>query len=357
MLSRRHFLQGVAGVSVSASGLSAIDLLPAAETGRKSQPDVVVHDGTYPGWPWVTTSADGKLYCVFREGTVHMYSAVGRVMLTTSSDGGKNWTPARVIIDEPGIDDRNVAIVELPNKDLLVTYNTYTKDAKSQAMTSRSTDGGQTWSKPRPAEVPNTRTQAAAHVLADGSLVWPFYVAPGNGAYAGYSTDNGQTWSFERIRDTDGFIGDEWSVVELSPRRVVGILRNAHRSGQGRLWKTESRDGGRTWDVPRPTNLVSTRHAAPAHIFLQGKTPTVVYADRRMVSVSAARTRDPELLKWDIEGQLSCYSYNSDDSPIRDGSYAVSAPVGQRQRIIVDYEIRPDSQRVTGYFVTFPESW
>jgi hypothetical protein len=41
----------------------------------------------------------------------------------------------------------------------------------------------------------------------------------------------------------------------------------------------------------------------------------------------------------------------------RDGSYPASVAVGPRQRLIVDYEIREDSRRITGYFVTFPEDW
>jgi hypothetical protein len=35
----------------------------------------------------------------------------------------------------------------------------------------------------------------------------------------------------------------------------------------------------------------------------------------------------------------------------------VSAAVGPRERLIVDYEIRKESRRITGYFVTFPEGW
>ncbi len=40
----------------------------------KSKPDVIIHDGTYPGWPWVTAADDGTLYCAFREGTEHGFS-------------------------------------------------------------------------------------------------------------------------------------------------------------------------------------------------------------------------------------------------------------------------------------------
>jgi hypothetical protein len=48
------------------------------------------------------------------------------------------------------------------------------------------------------------------------------------------------------------------------------------------------------------------------------------------------------------------YRYNAGESPIRAGSYPVSVAVGPRERLIVDYEIRKDGQRISGYFVAFP---
>ncbi|MGQ9588968.1 MAG: hypothetical protein ACUVYA_01595 [Planctomycetota bacterium] len=47
----------------------------------------------------------------------------------------------------------------------------------------------------------------------------------------------------------------------------------------------------------------------------------------------------------------------TDGSPILDGGYPASVEVGPRERLIVDYEIRPSSRRIVGRFVTFPEDW
>jgi Neuraminidase (sialidase) len=355
MRSRRAFLRDVV-LAQTAVALGLGDRLSAAAETVKAKPDVVVHDGTYPGWPWVAAAPDGVLYCVFREGTVHDYSANGRVMLCQSTDRGRTWSRARVIVDAPEVDDRNVAIAVLPGKDLLITYNTYTKSRESLARWARSSDGGKTWSKPRPIGEPNTRTRAAVVPLADGTLVLPYYVAPGNGALAALSKD-GETWKTVRVPDTDGFVGDEWDVLEVEPGRLIGILRNSHPKTDGTFWKTESRDGGKTWSAPKRTNVQSQRHPSPAQITRQGKTPTIIYADRRMVSVAAVRTRDPEFLRWDVDNRLACYQYSADGSAIADASYPVSVAVGPRERLIVDYEIRKDSRRIAGYFVTFPGSW
>jgi hypothetical protein len=357
-LSRRAFLQqtlrGTAAAALAGVGRTT----RAAEAQAvKSQPDVIVYAGTYPGWPWITAGADGALYCAFREGTEHGFSAVGKALLCRSTDQGRTWSPAQTIVDAPDVDDRNVAVVELPNRALLVTYNTYTRAGESLAMTVRSSDGGKTWSAPQPVGEPNTRTKAAAVPLADGTLLLPFYIAPGNGSLAGLSRDQGRTWKVVRVPDTDGFVGDEWDVLEVEAGRLIGIIRNSHRTSDGTFWKTESRDGGRSWAVPRPTNVRSQRHTSPAHIARHGRTPVLVYADRRMVSVSMVRTSDPQYLRWDVEHQLPCFRYNADESPIPDGSYPVSVQTGPRERLIVDYEIRSDAKRIAGYFVELPEAW
>jgi len=346
------------------TGLVPVTKTQAGPPGSvKSTPDVVIYEGSYPGWPWVITAHDGTMYCVFREGTVHGFSPTGKAMFTKSTDHGRTWASASVIVDEPGVDDRNVAIVELPNRELLVTYNTYaqnpqTKKMTSQVMTIRSSDGGKTWGSPETGPVENSQSKSAAIVLQNGSLLWPFYIAPKNGAIAAISKDLGKTWDVVHIPESEDFTGDEWDLVETAPGHLLAIMRNANRKKTPALCFSESRDSGKTWSVPQATNL-NTGIFAPAQIFLQGakKTPTVIYPDRRMISISAVRTTDPKFLNWDVEHQLSCYFYRADESRIPDGSYAVSAPSGPHQRLVVDYEIRPESKRITGYFVDFPEDW
>lgn len=345
-------------LTLAAAGL--LNTGSAAEpTTIKSSPDVIVYRGTYPGWPWIAAGADGTLYCVFREGAIHGYSPTGKAMFTRSTDHGKTWSPAEVIADAPDIDDRNVAITELPNRELLVNYNIYTKARQSEAMVVRSSDHGKTWSAPQSVGRVATRTRAAIVLLSDGTLLLPMY-SEGPGAVrcalAGLSADQGKSWNVVEIPNAQGFVGDEWDALEVEPGRILCISRN--RNGRdGVFWKTESRDRGRTWDVPRPTNVASARAQSPAQLMRLGKTVTLLYPDRRMVSISAVRTSDPDFLRWDVEHLLPCYVYQPDQTPIADGSYAVSAPVGGRQRLIVDYEIRKDAHQIAGYFVTFPDNW
>jgi len=359
MLTRRRFVRTALTTTGVCLGVGGKPLIRSSFAGStvKSQPDVVLFEGKYPGWPWIAKGQDGTLYVVFREGTVHMFSAVGRVMFTKSTDNGRSWSKPVTIMDTPKVDDRNAAVVGLPNGEILVFFNTYTADKKSTAMVIRSKDGGSTWSSPVPTGTPNTRTRSAAIVLKNGNLLLPYYAAPGNASLAGLSTDLGKSWKTVQVPNAEGFIGDEWDVLEVEPNRLIGIHRNSYPKSDGTFWKSESRDGGGTWDRPKPTNVRSRRANSPAQITTHHGIPTLIYADRREVSVSAVTTGDSDFLTWDLDHRLPCFLYNADETPIPDGSYPASVETGPNQRLIIDYEIRTESKRITGYFVTFPEDW
>lgn len=344
--------------------------LLGAEPARptKSAPDVVIYQGSYPGWPWISRTPSGRLVCVWREGTVHEFSAVGRLMLSQSRDQGKTWTPAVTFLDEPGVDDRNVAIQCLSNRDWLVCYNSYAPDpnnpkapALSRTYTLRTTDAGRTWSAPRLVCDLDARTRSAPIKLKTGELVLPFYRAPGDQSLAGVSRNHGDSWEIVELANGPGFVGDEWDVVELPDGRLLGMIRNSAPNPtpetRGWFYQTESRDRGRTWTPAQRTNLRDTRSTSPAQIFLHHGRPVVLYSDARMVSVVMAITEDPAFLKWDVDHRLPCYVYRPDQKPIRDGSYPVSAAIGAQRRLVVDYVVDGDFHAIAGYFVDVPLAW
>ena len=344
-------------ITLSIVGILSISVAARATEEAKSTPDVVIYEGTYPGWPWINAGADGTLYCTFREGVEHGFSASGKIMLSISRDHGKTWSAARTVIDEPDVDDRNVAMDELKDGRLFLVYNTYTKDLKSQTMGAFSVDSGDTWSTPAPIGPPEARTRAAVVELSDGSLLLPYYRAPGDQSLAARSTDEGKSWATAAIENSDQFVGDEWDALEVSPGRIIGIIRNSARNADGHFWMSESLDFGQTWSPARRTNLVSERYPSPAEITLQNGKPTVIYPNRRMESVAAATTSDPTFTTWDVEKQLPCYRYGPEGTVIPDGSYLSSVSILPNRRLLVDYEIRDDSKRITGYFVDFPADW
>jgi hypothetical protein len=350
-----HLQQAMAsGVSLAVAGHARVAVDPPQPV--KSKPDVIVHRGGYPGWPWVARAGERRLFCVFRDDGIHGFSPSGKVLWTESRDEGKTWAAARVVADDEGVDDRNAAVVELPDGTLMVCYNTYTRSEVSRPMVTCSKDDGATWSEPLVIAPIDARTRGAPIILASGAVIIPIYKAPGNGSIAARSGDHGRTWELSPVPDVPGFVGDEWSVLEVEKDRIIGIIRN-NGSGDGYFWKTESRDAGRTWDRPVKTNVQSARAASPAHLDRHGKLPLLTYADRRMVSVSMVISHDPAFRTWDVEHRLSCYQYRPDGKPIADASYPVSVAIGEHRRFVVDYEIRPEGKWISGYLVDVPEDW
>lgn len=324
----------------------------------KTTPDVVVYRGVYPGWPWVARTPGGKLVCVWREGTQHGFSDVGKLMISQSDDAGKSWSAARTFHDELNIDDRNVAICVLTDSDWLVCYNTETGQA-SRVMTLRTKDGGRTWSRPQLVCDLHARTRSAPIKLSSGELLLPFYRAPGAQSLVALSQDDGKSWEIVEIANHPGFVGDEWDAVELADKRLVGIIRNSTSApgSDGTFYKTDSRDRGRTWSKPVRTNLRDSRSHSPPQIFLHNGRPIVLYADAREISVAMAISDDPNLVKWNVDSRLPCYQYRTDGRAIADGGYPASTAVGGNRRFVVDYQHDGADHLITGYFVELPEAW
>jgi hypothetical protein len=325
--------------------------------GAKSKPDVIVYRGNYPGWPWVTRTKKGRLVCVWRDDGVHGFSPTGRVMVAHSDDGGKTWSPARVVIDHGGVDDRNAAVAELPDGTLLACYNTYTRASVSKSRVIRSRDAGLSWEDDVAIDERDARTRSAPVPLSTGDILIPYYVAPGSGSLAALSGDGGKTFKTVRVPDVPGFIGDEWDAIEVSPKRLIGMIRNSHPSGNGYFWMTESLDAGRTWTKPLLTNVQSERAPSPPNLGFHCSKPLLTYADKRMVSVAMVRPLDDRFAKWDVAKKLPCYQYQPDGKPIRDASYPASVEIDAQHRFVVDYEIRTGAHQIAGYVAEIPADW
>ncbi|GAF69172.1 unnamed protein product, partial [marine sediment metagenome] len=56
-------------------------------------------DGIYEAFPDLALTGSGKLVCVFAECTHHSDRGYTRIMLTTSTDRGRTWSPKRPLSD------------------------------------------------------------------------------------------------------------------------------------------------------------------------------------------------------------------------------------------------------------------
>ena len=350
-----------------------------------SQPDVVIFEGNYPAWPWVTRDSRGRLLCTFREDGLanredsgHGFSPLGMAMFTFSVDEGKTWSTPGAMVDNPGYDDCCPAIAELPDGTLLASYySRLSAGGYSQAWVTRSTDGGQSWGPSTKLAEEDTRVRGAPVALSNGDILVPIYRSMfsrlGHVSMTAISADGGVTWHDGYVPNTRGGELNEWVAREVEPGRLIGLHRDEHEETRGFFWKTESRDWGRTWSHPVRTNVRSTLSASPPHLDLHGKSAVMTYSGERMVSVSMATTSDPDYLVWDLKGSIQCYRYRADGARIADASYPCSVAIGPHRRLIVDYEIesritpssdiaveyalKRERKQLTGHFVNTPSEW
>ena len=226
----------------------------------------------------------------FCEGRVNARSDTGeiRLCMRKSEDGGKTWSPLRVVANDGPNTMGNPCPVQDPvtgRVHMLMTHN-LGEDRESQIVegTSRGTrtacamssdDDGETWTEPVEitAEVkcPDWTWYATGPgvgiALRGGRLLIPcdFMVAGTGeaGSHAVLSDDGGRTWRLGGVLQPGV---NECQAVELSDGSVMMNMRN-HRAAGSEPWHRAvavSRDGGKTWSpIRRDPALLEPRCQAP----------------------------------------------------------------------------------------------
>ncbi len=176
------------------------------EGGRWSAPAPVPAPKPEPHWnPVLFAPGDGMVHLFFKVGTDISFWESWH---TTSIDGGLSWSPPREIV--PG--DRG-GRGPVKNKPVVLHDGTWlagasVEDERWRVFVDRSADGGRTWVATKP-------------------------MGPEPEACAGQGVIQPTLW-------------------ESRPGAVHMLMR----STGGRVFRSDSDDGGRTWSVPRPTPLL-----------------------------------------------------------------------------------------------------
>lgn len=278
--------------------LFTIILLACGLIARSQSPVTVYKSGTdgYKSFriPAIVSLPDGKLLA-FAEGRVNHAGDFGDInlVLKTSTDNGKSWSPLQVVVDYDSLQAGNPApVVDLtdpqyPKGRIFLFYNTGNNHEgevrKGKGLREvwyiTSTDGGATWSAPvnitaqvhRPRQ-PQTNpaydctedwrsyanTPGHALQFTQGIYRGRIYVAANHSqgapqsrftdyaAHGFYTDDHGKTFHLAATLPVPG--SNECTAAELSNGRLMLNARNQQGEKRQRIVGI-SKDGGASWDT------------------------------------------------------------------------------------------------------------
>ena len=249
--------------------------------------------------PRIVRLDSGEIILSFRTGSLR-YSPDGSPRLLASSDDGQSWQDLGRPLDEhlpdrPGWDYRATSIAQLPSGALLaccvgldrssnerppwLVYNpdpaAYQGMIPIRNLLSHSNDGGRTWSpvwELRGQTIPNSSGQSLL-VAPTGDVIcaletFKAFDEPGPWRYRVdviRSHDEGRTWGESAAAHMSDPEGDPSHLMAWDPRmarladgRLVQLYYAFLNGsgGEGPVHVGWSTDEGRTWALPRPTNLM-----------------------------------------------------------------------------------------------------
>lgn len=245
---------------------------------------------------------DERLVCTYH-GRPEQHE-LGGCYASYSEDDGQTWSEPELLIGRDGknvhadpnivVHGDRVMIFSMSYRyqvDPSAKKGDWTPDL-TRSLISRlvSADSGRTWSQPTGMAQPHAFLTGMNHrglALPDGTLVMGY--AWGQSAEQGLDTrtedgmntcagvlrssDGGDTWmpgADIRVHAAHPTGADEPAIVLLDD----GTLYTLVRTGTDRLWESRSRDGGLTWDPPRPSPLLG--HRCPAELIRLDREPETV---------------------------------------------------------------------------------
>ncbi|HEX9039326.1 MAG TPA: sialidase family protein [Ktedonobacterales bacterium] len=207
--------------------------------------------------PAMAADRFGHVYALYKHydvtGQTSCASCDLHVLLQVSGDRGATWSQPRAIDPETvqgGQYDSQIAVDSADGK---TVWAAFLQNSKSSIAVMKSTDFGQTWS--RPIIVENLQRSTDKDILAvRGSTIAVAYNAVQK-VYAAVSHDGGATWTNSLISNGGNQLG--WSLAGGGGIDSLGNIyfsfdgytQNGQAKGPVNLWTSVSRDGGGAWTI------------------------------------------------------------------------------------------------------------
>ncbi|MGD9720914.1 MAG: exo-alpha-sialidase [Pirellulales bacterium] len=266
---------------MTAAGLW-LALIAANWTAACAADDVVIErvvgpeiPGRYKHPATIAEFDNGDLYIAYYGGAGE-YEGDTAVYGMRLAKGSAKWTRPQIIADTPNRSDGNAAVWQAPDGVVWLFYVTNYGPTWSSARVKCkiSKDRAQTWSdSDMLAFEPGSMARSRPILLHDGDYLLPLYhetgedrerTAPDTCSYFLRYHPADKTWTpTNRIFSKIGNL--QASPVQIDDDYVVAYIRRGGGFGpmkDGVLYRSESRDGGRTWSPGKETEFRNPNSAA-----------------------------------------------------------------------------------------------
>lgn len=319
----------------------------------------------YFGWPSAAILGDGRVVVGCSGLRRHHVDPFGKTVLCVGTP--KDGFGECIVGHDSPLDDRDAGVVALGGNSLLVTWFTldtrifrddlmkyspaefevmdaamraFPEDAKKYvgSWTMRSDDGGATFTSPARCPVSSPHGPV---VMRDGRLIYLGKLFPEGmdrpfGIVSCAESRDGLHWDVlgevplpENV--TNGQF-HEPHVIELNDGALLCLIRYHYPNGGLGIYKSVSRDGGRTWSTPEDMDI----HGSPPHLLRHSSGAIVLtYGWRHTPYGQHARISRDDGATWSDEIILR------DDGPDGDLGYPCSVELPGGDILTVYYQKRP----------------
>lgn len=223
---------------------------------------------------------DGSLACVWFGGSMEGRSDIS-VFMSRLAPGAQQWSEPVQLSHDAERSEQNPVLFPVPDGTLWLLHTAQLSGHQNTAVVRvrRSADHGHTWSDTETlADAPaGTFVRQPIHVHHDGSWLLPVFYCraeagqdwDGSHDDSGVlrSTDQGLTWQRISVPGSLGCVHMN-IVPAANGQRLLAFFRSRWAD---HIYRTQSDDGGRTWQTPQPTQLPNNNSSVQALRLADGR--------------------------------------------------------------------------------------